>query len=56
MMFTLTKEQMKEHEKELIKFCEKNHCLMWNHMILIQQIRNERKFSNVGNSVVGGQE
>ncbi len=46
MMFVLSKKQLKEQEKELIKFTKKNHCLMWNHMILIQQIRNERTFAN----------
>lgn len=43
MMHILTKKEEKEHKKELLKFCKKNHCLMWNFMLTIKQIRNEPK-------------
>ena len=43
MMYILTKKEEKEHRKELIKFCRENHCLMWNFMLTIKQIRNEPK-------------
>ena len=39
-----TKEEHKEQVKELIKFCKKdlgNHCLMYNYMLTIKQIRKE---------------
>jgi len=41
MITILLKKQVKEHEKELIKFCKENHCLMWNYMLAIKSIRNE---------------
>ncbi len=41
MIHELTKEEHKENEKELIKFCKDNHCLMYNYMLTIKQIRNE---------------
>ena len=41
MMHTLTKKELKEHEKELIKFCKENYCLMYNYMRTIKQIREE---------------
>ncbi len=41
MLWVLTKKQQKEHEKELIKFCKENHCLMYNYMNTIKNIRNE---------------
>ncbi len=41
MMETLTKKQHNEHVKELIKFCKDNHCLMYNYMLTIEQIRKE---------------
>jgi len=37
----ITKKQHRENEKELIKFCKENHCLMWNYMLTIKRIRNE---------------
>lgn len=42
MLFTLTKKERKENEKELLKFCKDNHCEMWNFMLLIKQIKNEK--------------
>ncbi len=44
MMDILTKKQREEHVKELIRFCKKdltNHCLMYNYMLTIKQIRKE---------------
>ena len=43
MISILTKKEEKEHEKELIKFCKDNdnHCLMYNYMLTIKQIREE---------------
>ncbi len=41
MMEVLTKKQMEKDMKELIKFCKENHCLMYNYMITIKQIRKE---------------
>ncbi len=41
MMSVLTKEEMKEHRKELIKFCKENHYLMYNYMLTIKRIRKE---------------
>ncbi len=32
---------MKEQLKQLIEFCKENHCLMWNYMLTIKQIRKE---------------
>ena len=41
MMETVTKKMHKEMEKKLIKFCKENHCLMYNYMLTIEQIRKE---------------
>ena len=41
MIYELTKEEQKEHVKELIKFCKENYCLMYNYMLTIKQIRKE---------------
>ena len=41
MLITLTKKEVKERLKELIGFCKENHCLMWNYMQTIKQIRRE---------------
>ncbi len=41
MIHILTKKEEKEHEKELLKFCKENHCLMYNFMLTIKQIRKE---------------
>jgi len=41
MIHILTKKEEKEHEKELLKFCKENHCLMWNYMITIKEVRRE---------------
>ncbi len=43
MITILTKKEVKEHEKELIKFCKENHCLMYNYMLTIKGIRKEPK-------------
>ena len=40
-MLEITKEEQKEHVKELIKFCKENHCLMYSYMLTIKQIRKE---------------
>ena len=40
-MHVLTKKEVEEQEKKLIKFCEENHCLMYNYMVTIEQIRKE---------------
>jgi len=41
MMHVLTKKEKREHLKELLRFCKENHCLMWNYMLVIKQIRKE---------------
>jgi len=41
MMYEPTKKEQKEYVKELIKFCKENHCLMYNYMLTIKQIREE---------------
>ena len=41
MIHILTKKEEKEHKKELIEFCKENHCLMYNYMLTIKQIRKE---------------
>ncbi len=41
MMETLTKKEVKEKLKELIKFCKENHILMYRYMLTIKQIRKE---------------
>lgn len=41
MMYILTKKEQKKRLKELIKFCKENHCLMYNYMLTIKQIRKE---------------
>ena len=41
MMIEQTKKQHKESVKKLIEFCKKNHCLMYNYMLTIEQIRKE---------------
>ena len=41
MMHILTTEEQKERLKELIEFCKENHCLMYNYMLTIKQIRKE---------------
>jgi len=41
MMETVTKKQHKESVEKLIEFCEKNHCLMYNYMLTIEQVRKE---------------
>ena len=43
MLIILTKEEIKEQEKQLIKFCKENHVLMWNYMRTIEGIRQEPK-------------
>ena len=43
MLMTISKRQQKKDEKELIKFCKDNHCLMYNYMRTIERIRNEPK-------------
>jgi len=41
MMEIVTKTQHKEMHKKLIEFCKENHCLMYNYMLTIEQIRKE---------------
>ena len=41
MMEILTKKEIKEHLKELLKFCKDNQTLMWNFMIMVKRIRKE---------------
>jgi len=41
MINILTKKEVKEQLKELLKFCEENHCLMYNYMMTIKKIRQE---------------
>ena len=48
MIISLTKKEIREQEKELIEFCKKNHCLMWNYMCMIEKIRNESKDAILG--------
>ena len=47
MLREITEKEIKEHQKELIKFCKKdeNHCLMYNYMNTIKNIR-ERAHEN----------
>ncbi len=39
MMRLISKEEYKEHVKELELFCNENHCLMFNYMKVIKQER-----------------
>ena len=41
MIEILTKKQVKEQLNKLIKFCKENHCLMYNYMRTIEEIRKE---------------
>ncbi len=41
MMHILTKEEIKEQLKKLLKFCKENQILMYNYMLTIKQIRKE---------------
>ncbi len=41
MIYEPTKEEQEESVKELIEFCKENHCLMYNYMLTIKQIRKE---------------
>ncbi len=41
MLMIQTKKQQRESVKRLIKFCKDNHCLMYNYMLTIEQIRAE---------------
>ena len=42
MITVLTKKEEKEHLRRTIEFCKENSCEMWNHMLLIEELRNER--------------
>ncbi len=37
----MTKKELREQLKGLLKFCKENHCLMYNSMQIIKQIRKE---------------
>jgi len=41
MIMEVTKKMHKGMTKELIDFCKENHCLMYNYMRTIKQIRKE---------------
>ncbi len=41
MMRILTKKEIKQHLKELLRFCKENQNLMWNFMLMVKNIRNE---------------
>lgn len=41
MMRILTKKELTEQLRELIKFCKENQVLMYNYMLTIKQIRKE---------------
>ena len=41
MLMIITKKQHRKNERELIRFCKENHCLMYNYMRTIEQIRKE---------------
>jgi len=43
MLMTISKKQQKKDEKELVRFCKNNHCLMYNYMRTIERIRSEPK-------------
>ena len=44
MIYEPTKKERIEQKKELIKFCKKNFCLMYNYMLTIKQIREEPEY------------
>ena len=39
MMHTPTEEEREANKKKLIDFCKENHCLMYNYMLTIREIR-----------------
>ena len=43
MMKILTKKEIKEQLKELLKFCKENHITMWNFMIMVENIRKKER-------------